>query len=434
MEMALDLPEIRLLIGMYLDHHELTQCIRVCATWHASFIHFLWGTVEVNITSGEPYPTVDAITKHRTLIKDLTIWTDYSTVRSLTQTYPRLEYLSINSGVENGALLSDLLDLNPTITTLEMYNIDSSDHNLRKLELDLPESPDIHQQLQFIRLCTNLVNLDWALFYDTDAAFFDSLTCSLAKIWPTLECLKLKYSEISDKNLASILACMKRIKALDVRLTGFGDLSFQVLRSHFGTLEKLDLLHCKGVTDAMICEILQSCHKLRELTLGRVRVRELGLLSPQSRPWKCSLLRRLKLEFIFESRASTPSPLLATENKESEEQDYLMQLVYERLSHLTQLEILNVGHDPLYVGRTALLDPCENHLQFSLSKGLRQLCRLKRMCLVSASETRQEMNKQDVEWMLEHWKHFQEFFGSMNEDPEIMRALMIMIYRRNGHI
>ncbi|KAG0265598.1 hypothetical protein BG011_004389 [Mortierella polycephala] len=507
MEMALDLPEILLLIGMYLDHRELTQCIRVCAAWHASFVHFIWSTVEVIDASGEPYPAINAIIKHRTLIKDLTMWTDYSTIESLTQTYPRLERLSIISDAESGAryvasgaLLSDLLDLNPTIMTLEMNDIEPSDFvwdmssidtlpclkqldiydsifpkektalqslyrtccrlhtlafhytpipqsfidicssdiyalkGLRKLELDVPESPNIHHQLQFIQLCIGLVSLDWTLSCDVDAVILDSMTCSLAELWPTLERLKLRNSEISDKNLASILACMKRIKALDVRLTGFGDLSFQVLRPHFGTLEELELVQCVGVTDAMICEILQSCPKLRELILGRVRVRELGLLSPQSRPWKCLSLRRLQLEFVFESRASTPSSLPTTEDKGSKEEGCLMQLVYERLSHLTQLEVLNVGHDLLDGGEATLPGSSEGHLQFNLSKGLGQLCRLKRMWLVNTNETRQDMNKQDVEWMLEHWKGFKEFYGSANEDPEINRALKIMIYKRNNSI
>lgn len=55
------------------------------------------------------------------------MWTDYSTIKSPTQTYPRLERLSIISDAESGALLPDLLDLNPIITTLEMSEIEPSD-------------------------------------------------------------------------------------------------------------------------------------------------------------------------------------------------------------------------------------------------------------------------------------------------------------------
>lgn len=89
----LQLPEIITVIGQHLDIPDLIRCLRVCSSWQASFLPFAW--CSVSIQSAKPNPTVEALSRYRQHIKDLSchdgVWQEYMSIFC-----PNLRQLSIH--------------------------------------------------------------------------------------------------------------------------------------------------------------------------------------------------------------------------------------------------------------------------------------------------------------------------------------------------
>ncbi|KAG0267722.1 hypothetical protein BG011_000034 [Mortierella polycephala] len=314
-------------------------------------------------------------------------------------------------------------------------------------------------QLLLISQCTGLKRLGWRLLDSLVEQYTEALhkfaSLAVAGTWPELTSLRLSWCRLSDEVMASILGSVHRLEVLEVHGMIFGERSFEVLRSHFGTLQKLKL-GCTGTgMGTMMAEILGSCPGLQELCVGNMRAKEL-VKSSQGHPWICALSLR-KLEMYIDcglsdsseeihSPTESISPIAATspvttgsdptllmarlnfdtaedgegwEEREEHQspQDALMYQVFERLSHLTSLESLSIG----YKWGPASYGLCP--LDLKLSKGLGQLWTLKRIKCLEFVHAVQDMDEGDVAWMIENWKSLGRVHGVLNSDYETNGAL-----------
>ncbi|KAI8604499.1 hypothetical protein EDD21DRAFT_401992 [Dissophora ornata] len=140
----LDQPEIKLLIGEHLRGVDLVRCLRVCWSWHNTFLPLVWDKVSVGKTSWEP-PSQDSLTpevlgSHRHLIKDLRIvdWQENNPF-----VFPRMHTLDFH--LFNGTTpslakyLAPLIGRNQSLVKLHFWNIDKDiDYRLWKALLKLP--------------------------------------------------------------------------------------------------------------------------------------------------------------------------------------------------------------------------------------------------------------------------------------------------------
>ncbi|KAF9346440.1 hypothetical protein BGX26_002064, partial [Mortierella sp. AD094] len=110
-----------------------------------------------------------------------------------------------------------------------------------------------------------------------------------------LEELSLFGLDLSDMDVASILAAMKRVTTLSPPCSNFGPLSIQALRSHFLTLKEVNLDCCDGMTSEITLEFLSSCPLLHELHRGNIELRDVRQDIVQVRPWIC---RQMKVLFL----------------------------------------------------------------------------------------------------------------------------------------
>ncbi|KAF9191656.1 hypothetical protein BGZ51_006875 [Haplosporangium sp. Z 767] len=342
----------------------------------------------------------------------------------------------------------------PTDTNINLSAAQESFKGLQELDLFRGFGTSPMNQLLFISQCTGLKRLGWRLLDSVVGQYTEALhkfaSMAVAGTWPELTSLQLSWCQLSDEDMASILGSIHRLEVLEVHGMRFGEHSFEALRSHFGTLQKLKL-GCAGTRmGTMMAEVLGSCPGLQELCVGNMRAEEL-LKSSQNRPWVCAPSLR-KLETYFDCGLSgssgdiylptnSISPMVATSPvttgsdltlpmaranfdtaedgegwKERVEhlgpQDTLMYQVFERLSHLTSLESLSIG----YKWGPASYGLCP--LDLKLSKGLGQLWTLKRIKCIEFVHAVQDMGEEDVVWMTEHWKALSRVNGMLNRDFE----------------
>ncbi|KAF9348422.1 hypothetical protein BGX34_002495 [Mortierella sp. NVP85] len=74
----LDIPEIRSMVGQYLGRSNLARCLRVCKSWHASFMPLVWSTTKVwkETSSVLHNPPLEAFIRYSHHLKDLYYYTD----------------------------------------------------------------------------------------------------------------------------------------------------------------------------------------------------------------------------------------------------------------------------------------------------------------------------------------------------------------------
>ncbi|KAI7818792.1 hypothetical protein BC939DRAFT_521511 [Gamsiella multidivaricata] len=296
---AMDLPEIRDIVFQYLGRRDLARCTRISKSWHGPAMAMIWKSVELS-GAHRRNPPFEILQRHCNLVKAFRIslrfigWTgtEYSTLN-----FPKLEKITMTLSNASSADMLDLIRrhtclmhlaltyqcthrtsfLNapqlweaiaslPNLSTLhicdvEVLNATVSLPRLRELRLLYSGGTlDIaSQQLQFINRCPALEILEWhpncTVRWLGDPATKNFVKLANAGAWPNLESLILGRDslDLSDSNIASILAAIPRATILGLSDSKFGPLSFESLRAHFPILKELDLddclKHCIAVTE-----------------------------------------------------------------------------------------------------------------------------------------------------------------------------------------
>ncbi|KAK3810286.1 MAG: hypothetical protein J3Q66DRAFT_405045 [Benniella sp.] len=83
----LDIPEIRSMVGQYLGRSNLARCLRVCKSWHASFVPLVWSTflvVSDLYSRGHDPLLLEAFIRYRHYLKYIVLRIDAPEVYRLT--------------------------------------------------------------------------------------------------------------------------------------------------------------------------------------------------------------------------------------------------------------------------------------------------------------------------------------------------------------
>ncbi|KAG0022779.1 hypothetical protein BGZ82_010904 [Podila clonocystis] len=245
--------------------------------------------------------------------------------------------------------------------------------------------------------------------------------------WPQIESIEItteRSSKIKDKQLAAILNRARRRRAggdqgglvkLDVRGTGCGELSWQVLRtteapgtsisevqprpvlSHLQTLTELNVTHCMDVSSLMVQEVLSSCPTLKSIAANSIHVLDIAA----GDPWVCLGLQSWSV-FIDISFNSCGIEIISLKKDKLND---LQPLVYKRLAKLTELQSLNLDYKPPIPRQsnqssaTQLLT-----LDWQLKRGLGALSSLTKLREVHfLQRSRMGMTTSSAKWMIENW-------------------------------
>ncbi|KAF8984505.1 hypothetical protein BGZ46_007872 [Entomortierella lignicola] len=282
---------------------------------------------------------------------------------------------------------------------------DSKFENTQRLVLDQVFGITPKEQVGMIGACPKLKDLRWFIpkFDDEDEdelalhqqAMDEFVSLVEAGSFPSLEILRIIYFLVSDADIARVINNMQRVTTLNLIGSDFGDISFQALQRHWTTLETLGVSLCKNVTSAQIQKILASCPNLRVLTGDDILAEDII----NGQPWVCTSLKELIINIQFSPTA--------------EKSDHMA--VFESISALKKLELLNITG---YSGRKIV------PLNLSLEYGLEKLAGLTCLLQLCFQHSEQNIEMEEIDWMLEHWKSLEGVRGRPNGNEDVNEAIM----------
>ncbi|KAG0327171.1 hypothetical protein BGZ99_008261 [Dissophora globulifera] len=446
---ALELPEILALVAGFLSPHALVASICVSKYWYQTLQHLVWQ--EITFTNRRKrLPNLQDLVKNETYVKSLQIYDGRSFGGRMTlKTWEAINQLdhikefSIFSSVDGDPFINVFWDLCQRVEILKStrcsYGTDAdltsrTFSHLRVLELNIWKKSDpILDWLGLLKRCPNLETLTMPEFLKNSRLATEFLEEVAKGTWPALESIWKCHFHVSEDILVPALAAMRRVTGWTARM--FGPRSFKILSHHFAILKRLDLAYCES--SAMISilqEIMSSCPQLEMLRWGRIDGRELI----RGRPWACTGLRELAMTIMFDR----------------EEIDQVQPLIFERLSQLKALEILDFSGVPtfsewqqelkeaeaMYYGRplhawytSGSFIPFRKTIDLRLGKGIEKLAALRSLQELRFVHTVQCLHEKEVDWMAEHWEQLNIVDGKPDSPDDFSRHVVKM-FRARGII
>ncbi|KAK3810321.1 MAG: hypothetical protein J3Q66DRAFT_415870 [Benniella sp.] len=249
--------------------------------------------------------------------------------------------------------------------------------------------------LEFMRRCPSLTSFG---YFDEDGhEFLPGFTeLVTARTWLKLHEVFVMSDRITSDEVSTIIQGLQRITRLTV-LSAVGLASLDILehlQPHFCNLKELNMATSSSISSRIAREILTSCPLLERFEGYRINANDVA-----GRPWVCLRLKVLHLHFSF--NAGTVKDLQPQ--------------VLDQLSRLIRLEELFMhGFD-----RRG-----QESINLTLKNGLGKLLTLRLLRVVDFRGTRQRMNEQEIDWMLEHWRSLECLRGGLNDrKPDVAREL-----------
>ncbi|KAF8940697.1 hypothetical protein BGZ58_005233 [Dissophora ornata] len=259
MHEALDLPEIRTLIG----HFALRSSLPALGLW-PSRKNLIWDAI-AQCPQLEKLEVMNIKIEHEELGDPNAFW----------RACANASWLRLDS-------VMFMIDLNiPTVAmTSAAHRGEKKEHNetkgffpkVRHLGLRIGDDLDTIKQLELMQQCSNMRSLDWA----PPSRTFTSRAClemiqssGSDLLWPKLDTLYMSGKDIHDHDVATMLKSINCVIKLAAGYSGFSSGAFRALRPHFTTLKVLDLQNCLETDATMTQEILTKCPHLT-LFYGRV--------------------------------------------------------------------------------------------------------------------------------------------------------------------
>ncbi|KAK3805568.1 MAG: hypothetical protein J3Q66DRAFT_422841 [Benniella sp.] len=464
----LKLPEIMDMVASHLNKSDLALCVCVSKSWRDIFLPHRWRSIHRTFEK-EDYskersgPTQEALHNHRHLVQELTIegpirMDDMCTHQNLHTLRIQFFKYGMNRYVEWRAVDWDLTEKSPVLHSLSLYHLDVDTplcqkilehHRLRSLELEQAyirgnaaskfweackrleslcmrkvtfdgSSMPIHRDTVFERI-RNLVleqgQMNWDLMFvpfhcpmletlEWKAPYFTVRILIHRPLqmdrWDVIRSLgTTSYSRPEsylesgwDSKWAALIEAIGHsfgsITHFKHTHGKFGPQSSKALSFHFNTLVRLDIQGSNPDISSMTRAVLCSCPKLEHLFSGNIFARDIV----QDKPWVCQSLRVLRVGF-----------------RVGETDQDLQPLIFERLSSLVRLELLDMD--------LSYSNDCDGVLHFRMDCGLGQLATLKKMTWVSFPYCRyanmmQRLEMEDVEWMMNNWKNLKAIRGTLN--------------------
>ncbi|GJJ69684.1 hypothetical protein EMPS_02032 [Entomortierella parvispora] len=274
--------------------------------------------------------------------------------------------------------------------------------------------------------------------------------------WKYLQRIELTYL-FSDSQVAQILDACGPLRVLSIMQAGFWYRSLAALEKHSQTLEGLRLFDCDGLRSWMCQWIMVTFPKLTHLKLGRVFAHDMvtGLGAEEARanqlvqdakddmekrqqeisdekhdmvdelnnimarfeashdvklarPWVCLNLVQLTIYFTFPEKQET---------KGWDEQ------IFRQIATLDRLEKLNLGLSILMIEHCYTGRP----LGLKLQSGLTHLAPLKKLTALKFVNSRQQLDTQDLIWILNQWPGLKEISSCLHDDEDTRNELWKMV-------
>ncbi|KAF9356721.1 hypothetical protein BGX34_009782 [Mortierella sp. NVP85] len=461
----LEIPEILLQVALWVSARDHPVCARVSKAWYQVFVPLIWKSIRWN-TRGQRAP--EAAWRHADLVKSLCIGT--TTKKHPIPRFPNLKSLFGNSW--HPELVLD----QPSIAALRFHCLDSTPepalwdgllgfHHLKALWM---ANSKIHEKNidAFWQLCTRLEKLHLAYHIVGDnsrlPAEFPHIkeldistlgageygiiplsvdfmqrcpsltlccwTASRAEVghiprftqlvaertWPELCCVGIRFCDISVDDLSNIVRGMQHDISLNISYSPntFTPSTMDLLRSRFSCLKVLELTWGdQSVTCPMVQEVLSSCPSLQYFSATRID----AALVAEGKPWVCLGLQVLDLDFSF-----NPSTT-----------HFIQPLLFDQLARLTRLQELYLRRKPRYGLRVgAAASPFHEALDLRLENGLHKLSTLRSLRVINYGHSKQRMDDQETDWILEHWRRLKLIIGKLNaQKPETNKRLVEKLKR-----
>ncbi|KAI8604495.1 hypothetical protein EDD21DRAFT_436821 [Dissophora ornata] len=452
----LDQPEIRLLIAEHLRGVDLARCLRVCWSWHNTFLPLVWENVSVGKTSwAQPSPSQDSLTpedlhSHHHLIKDLGIvdWPE-----KYPFAFPRMQtlYLHLFNGTTPSLAkcLAPLIERNQSLVKLDLWSLDDDiDYRLWKALLKLPHLRELSlgmssiQEDDIVRFWTICENLE-SLKLDS-VRFPQGTTPHASMCFRNVRKLTLCWvSGMEDEGQFRFITSCPNLEDLawyyissiepdygledhvDMGGPYFEEFAKEVTRKRW---PRLTSWRRDGQwTEEDTCQIIEGMQRVKKIYLGdrfgpltfqalqrhfnnlvELHVNagsEVSYKLLQNIMCSCPALKTLiggdvLAKYVVEGN---PWVCLSLECLSicfmfSDTEQHLQPVIFERLAKLTRLERLysRSARGPFQEKR---LVP----LQFRLQSGLDALSSLWRMVSFNTGYSK-SLGEEELRWMLVHWK------------------------------
>ncbi|KAF9108359.1 hypothetical protein BGX27_008364 [Mortierella sp. AM989] len=292
---------------------------------------------------------------------------------------------------------------------------------MRVLHFDFGQGLPLNRQLEFIQRCPKLKSLNWTTVYRLpieDVSLVLSTYCrqlrELSFVLPIL-----------DSDIALILNSCCEITSFHDIDANFGRLAFQSLEQHFSSLTHLNVGTRSSMTSAMVQGIMSSCPSLLSLTApfldtldilgniealsgndGKAEITE----AICSRGWVCLSLRHLEVRICG----------LGEEGLIERQR-----LILQQLAKLEKLEVLSINSiDKLGNWKNDGLD-------LRLKAGLDILASLRRLEKLSFMGVSQQMNEQDIQWILQAWPRLRSIQGNTHFARSRRHQLEILLEKHH---
>ncbi|KAI8350017.1 hypothetical protein B0O80DRAFT_428686 [Mortierella sp. GBAus27b] len=294
---------------------------------------------------------------------------------------------------------------------------------LRRLDVRLNVGWSV---LRIVQKCPQLKSLTCDMYYKREC--LSDLADVIAKHCPCLEKLKIDGYRDVVIDLDRVFDSCRRLSSLTLGQCDLDPSAQSSLTRHFPYLTHVDLYLCRSLQSAFVHQILISCPHLDHFSAYRLhvydilgvpdfRLRESGpeFLELESRTdgirpqeWVCTKLRTLEVEFCgFHDKPSI-----------------WHRLVLEQLGRLTNLEILRTNWSWWYV-------PQSDGLCLRLGTGLDLLSGMKNLRILRTQGGCQELDEDDVQWMVTSWACLQEIEGKMHSDDSKDESLRRILEKRH---
>jgi hypothetical protein len=223
---------------------------------------------------------------------------------------------------------------------------------------------------------------------------------------------------MSDEDLSQILDSLRRLTCLNIPESNFGEMAFRSLMRH-PFLEKLHLKDAKNLSSKLIQQIMTNFPNLTEFSGTRLEAcdivgvvkgskeadetdegvtrEEESLMYTPSQDWVCT-----KLTYLYIS-------IRGLEGKPRE----WHRRIFRQLGKLNQLRNLDIDST-----NPDDDEPCRDGLDFRPEAGLDEMAGLKQLECLDIAGLWQDLEHEDVEWMVKTWPKLRELYALAHNFPD----------------
>ncbi|KAF9173986.1 hypothetical protein BGX21_010232 [Mortierella sp. AD011] len=289
----------------------------------------------------------------------------------------------------------------PRVTTLTLDFVDKN-------------KPDVFRpldQLTLVKACPHLTTLGWNAVADEASSLTFKQEFENAS-WPELASVSISRSAFDDEIIASIIKAAPSLKKLDNPSGVFGPKAHaSIIQSQCNKLEWLSVKKCSSFTGAMAQEILSRCPLLKHFEAPSIHLKD---IAQSGLPWVCLELENLTIQF----------------EKQPEDPIEWERGVFGQLSRLTRLKHFDMGFGYRGFHHNGSRVVPKQSINLSLASGLGSLASLKEIRTFHFEGTVQEMGKEEIQWMLDHWKKLTKSRGRFSQVKSQHKELAVLLNER----